>query len=88
MAASTRRLADALEAWSSLPMDADLKFRVATNSLWLALLRQSNSDPETGTAFALARKAFAHTAEYDAAIARYLADAPLETMKGCYQYQD
>ncbi len=55
---ATRRLAEALEAWSSLPMDADLKFRVATNSLLLALLRQSNSDPDTEAAFAAARKAF------------------------------
>ncbi len=57
--AATRRLDEALKAWSSLAMDADLKFRVATNSLLLALLRQSRSDPETAAAFAAARKAFA-----------------------------
>jgi tetratricopeptide (TPR) repeat protein len=55
---ATRRLGEALHAWSALPMDADLKFRVATNSLLLALLLQSNSDPETEAAFATARKAF------------------------------
>lgn len=53
------RLSDALQAWSALPMDADLKMRVARNSLWLALLRQSQSEPEAGAAFAAARKAFA-----------------------------
>jgi eukaryotic-like serine/threonine-protein kinase len=56
---ATRRLDEALAAWSALPMDADLKFRVATNSLLLALLRQSNSDPQTEVAFDAARKAFA-----------------------------
>ncbi len=57
--AATKRLGEALDAWSTLPMDSDLKFRIATNSLLLALLRQSNSDPETNDAFAAARKAFA-----------------------------
>jgi eukaryotic-like serine/threonine-protein kinase len=56
--AATKRLGEALKAWENLPMDADLRFRVATNSLLLALLRQSQGDPETGTAFAKARKAF------------------------------
>jgi hypothetical protein len=56
-AEATRRLGEALEAWSSLPMDADLKFRIAHNSLLLALLRQSHADPETPAAFAVARKA-------------------------------
>ncbi len=57
--AATKRLDEALKAWSSLPMDADLRFRVATNSLLLALLRQTRSDPETAAAFAAARKALA-----------------------------
>ncbi len=62
---ATRRLAEALQAWSALPMDADLKFRVATNSLLLALLRQTNSDPETEAAFAVARRAFAEVPRSD-----------------------
>ncbi len=62
---ATRKLAEALQAWSTLPMDADLKFRVATNSLLLALLRQTNSDPETEAAFAAARKAFADVPRSD-----------------------
>ena len=62
---ATRRLAEALEAWSSLAMDGDLKFRVASNSLLLALLRQSNSDPETEAAFGAARKAFAEVPRPD-----------------------
>lgn len=64
-AAATRRLAEALEAWSLLPMDADLKFRMATNSLLLALLRQSNSDPQSEAAFSAARKAFAEVSRAD-----------------------
>lgn len=63
--AATKRLAEALDAWSALPMDGDLKFRIATNSLLLALLRQSNSDPETKAAFASARKAFAELPRSD-----------------------
>lgn len=62
---ATSRLAEALQAWSTLPMDADLKFRVATNSLLLALLRQTNSDPETEAAFATARKALADVPRSD-----------------------
>jgi len=38
--------------------------------------------------FALARKAFAHTAAYDAAISAYLADAPDDAMRGCYELQN
>lgn len=57
--AATSRLDEALKMWAALPMGADLKFRVATNSLLLALLRQSKSEPETEAAFANARKAFA-----------------------------
>ena len=55
--AATRRISEALDAWASLPMDAELKFRMATDSLLLALLRQSISDPETEPAFIAARKA-------------------------------
>ena len=58
-AAATTRLDEALGMWGQLPMDADLKFRVATDSLLLALLRQANADPATEAAFANARKAFA-----------------------------
>jgi hypothetical protein len=62
---ATQRLAEALQAWSSLPIDADFKFRVATDSLLLALLRQTNSDPETEAAFANARQAFADVPRSD-----------------------
>ena len=64
-AGATRRLGEALQAWSGLPMDADLKFRVATNSLLLALLRQTNSDPGTEAAFTAARKALAEVPRAD-----------------------
>lgn len=56
-AGASKRLGEALGAWATLPMDAELKFRMATNTLLLALLRQSNADPEAGSAFAAARKA-------------------------------
>ena len=55
--AATQRIAEALSAWAALPMDAELKFRMATDSLLLALLRQSISDPETAPAFVAARTA-------------------------------
>ena len=54
--AASKRLGEALAAWAGLPMDAELKLRLATNSLLLALLRQSNADPGTELAFVAARK--------------------------------
>jgi eukaryotic-like serine/threonine-protein kinase len=53
------RLDDALRTWNDVPMTADLKFRVATDALLLALLRQSHADPETDAAFSSAREALA-----------------------------
>ncbi len=55
--AASNRLGEALAAWSGLPMDGELKFRLATHSLLLALLRQATADPGTELAFAAARKA-------------------------------
>ncbi len=52
---ASKRFGGALAAWTGLPMDAELKFRMATNSLLLALLRQSTGDPETESAFVTAR---------------------------------
>lgn len=54
---ASKRLGEALAAWAALPMDADLKFRMATNSLLLALLRQADGDAEAGPSFIAARKA-------------------------------
>ena len=54
---ASKRLGDALAAWAALPMDADLKFRIATNSLLLALLRQADRDAEAGPSFVVARQA-------------------------------
>ena len=56
---ASKRLGEALAAWAALPMDADLKFRIATNSLLLALLRQADRDAEAGPSFVAARKALA-----------------------------
>lgn len=54
---ASRRLQEALIAWKDLPMDTELRFRMATNSLLLALLRPAVSDPETKTDFIGARQA-------------------------------
>lgn len=40
------------------------------------------------TRFELAKKAFAHTAAYDRAIADYLKDRDIETVKSCYTVND
>jgi phosphoribosylaminoimidazolecarboxamide formyltransferase/IMP cyclohydrolase len=47
-------------------------------------LKQSGGRIGLKTRFALARKAFAHTAEYDGTIAKFLAESPDEKMEGCY----
>jgi serine/threonine protein kinase len=56
-ATAKTRLGEALEAWAALPMDAGLKFRMATNSLLLAMLRQSNGDADAQASFVAARAA-------------------------------
>jgi len=55
--AATPRLSAALEAWKNLPVDGELKLRMGTNSLLLALLYQSVGDPQTGPRFQAARVA-------------------------------
>ena len=55
--AASKRLSDALAAWKGLPMDAELKLRMATNALLLALLQQSAEDPVAETSFNAAREA-------------------------------
>lgn len=62
---ASRRLAEALAAWRELPMDGDFKFRVATDSLLLALLRQSLGLAGTEESFVAARKAFAEVPRAD-----------------------
>lgn len=54
----------------------------------LETLRAHGGRVDLATRFGLARKAFAHTAAYDAAIAAYLADATDGVMQGCYELQD
>ncbi len=48
-------------------------------------LKQSGGRLDVKTRFALARKAFAHTGEYDGTIAKYLAESPDEKMESCYE---
>jgi hypothetical protein len=60
---ASKRLTQALKAWANLPMDAELKFRMATNALLLALLQQSTGDAEAGSSFIAARKALAEVPE-------------------------
>ena len=59
------RLGEALEAWKTMPATAELKFRMATNRLLLALLLQSNNDPRMEAAFADARKALGEVPQAD-----------------------
>ena len=47
-------------------------------------LRESNGCISLRTRFELAKKAFAHTAEYDTAISEYLAEREFNEVKGCY----
>lgn len=54
--AAGKRLSEAIDAWANLPMNAELKFRLATNSLLFALLLQSNADPKADSAFVSARE--------------------------------
>ncbi len=63
--AASERIGEALKAWSSLPMDAELKVRMATNALLLALLRQSNADPDAEASFAIARQALSAVPQAD-----------------------
>jgi len=51
-------------------------------------LRERDGRLDLATRFGLARKAFAHTAAYDTAIAAYLADAPDDVMRGCYNLEN
>jgi phosphoribosylaminoimidazolecarboxamide formyltransferase/IMP cyclohydrolase len=48
-------------------------------------LRRSGGKLDLATRFELARKAFAHTASYDAAIAAFLDQSPVDAVRGCYQ---
>ncbi len=50
-----RRLGETMDAWKELPMNGEFKLRMATNSLLLALLHQSNADPQADAAFVTAR---------------------------------
>ena len=60
---ASKRLGQALKAWAQLPMNAELKFRMATNALLLALLQQSTGDAEAGSSFIAARKALEEVPE-------------------------
>ncbi|WAC17911.1 protein kinase [Luteolibacter sp. SL250] len=51
------RLKEVLEVWKDNPADEELRFRMATSRLLLALLLKSNNDPRMEGAFKAARKA-------------------------------
>lgn len=51
----------------------------------IAELKQNSGALLLKTRFKLARKAFAHTATYDTAIAEYLNQRKFSTVKGCYK---
>jgi phosphoribosylaminoimidazolecarboxamide formyltransferase / IMP cyclohydrolase len=48
-------------------------------------LKENDNNISLKTRFELARKAFAHTAEYDATIAGYLAGRAFDEVKACYK---
>jgi len=56
-ALAASRLQEAMVAWKDLPMDGELRLRLAKNSLLLALLRQSLAQPEAKNDFIVARDA-------------------------------
>jgi phosphoribosylaminoimidazolecarboxamide formyltransferase/IMP cyclohydrolase len=49
-------------------------------------MKQSGGSLSLRRRFGLARKAFAHTAEYDRMISDYLAAQSYETVSGCYKF--
>ncbi len=51
----------------------------------ISKMRKAGGRIDLKTRFALAKKAFAHTAEYDATISRWLAERSDAEMEGCYE---
>jgi phosphoribosylaminoimidazolecarboxamide formyltransferase/IMP cyclohydrolase len=51
-------------------------------------MRVSGGRLDVATRFELARKAFAHTGNYDRAIALYLSDVPTVSVERCYQLKE
>lgn len=54
----------------------------------LETLRQGQGALDLAARFDLARKAFAHTAAYDAAISSYLAEVSTESVRSCYRFPE
>ena len=54
----------------------------------LSELMENDGCTSLALRFALAQKAFAHTAAYDRAIADYLNDTPFDTVASCYRTGD
>ncbi len=50
-----KKLAEAIDGWTSTVMDGETKLRLGRNALLLALLKQEKDDPEAGRAFGEAR---------------------------------
>jgi eukaryotic-like serine/threonine-protein kinase len=57
VALARQRLEDAKNDWQTLPRNSEITFRLAGNSLLLALLLQSNGEADAGLSFIAARKA-------------------------------
>jgi tetratricopeptide (TPR) repeat protein len=57
-AVAASRLDEAFRVLSDMPMDAEMRMRIATNRLLLAILKQSHSSAGASAAFIDARKAF------------------------------
>jgi len=56
---ASQRYEVALEVWKSLPKDAEMKLRLATNSLLIAILHEARSPSEALAAYKVARAALA-----------------------------
>ncbi|MFH1437026.1 MAG: hypothetical protein ABIJ56_15055, partial [Pseudomonadota bacterium] len=54
----------------------------------LGRLKELGGRLDAATRFSLARKSFEHTAQYDRAIASFLAEASMDSVKSCYNFKD
>ena len=54
----------------------------------LGRLKELGGRLDAATRFNLARKSFEHTAQYDTAIASFLAEASMDSVKSCYNFKD
>ena len=54
----------------------------------LGRMKELGGRLDAATKFNLARKSFEHTAQYDTAIASFLAESSMDSVKSCYNFKD